>query len=68
MDMVLADNVKIQEFYERIKKTYEGNNHIYRVKVIFDDGTSPVTMIYQTPKGFEENQNNRKGTIELLLK
>lgn len=66
--MELAKDVSLQEFCEEIKQAYIGNNHIYKVEVAFDDGTGPLRMVYTTPKGFEQDQMQRKGTIELLLR
>ena len=65
--MELAKDKTFAEFYERIKNTYQGNNHVYKVEVIFDDGTGPLRIVYTTPKGFEVDQMQRKGTIERLV-
>lgn len=65
--MKLAENVTLNEFYQRIKETYQSNNYISTVKVEFYDGTKPVQMVFKTPEGFEQDQTQRKGTIEVLL-
>lgn len=61
------ENVTFDKLYERIKRTYEGNNHVSTVKVEFYDGTRPLTMVFKSPEGFCEDQRERKGTIELLV-
>ena len=36
------------------------------MEVTFGDGTEPLLMIFEAPKGFEADQKQRKGIVELL--
>ena len=64
--MKLATNVTIDEFFMIMRETYEHNNYISTVKVEFYDGANRVKMAYITPPGFQQEQRQRKGNIELM--
>ena len=65
--MKLAEGVTAEQFYDRIRETYEGNNHVHRMEVMFYAGSEQLRMVFETPEGFEPDQKTRRGTIELLI-
>lgn len=63
--MKFKENATIDVFCETIKQTYIGNNYLHQIKVEFYDGFKPVEMVFRTPEGFEQDQMQRIGTIDL---
>lgn len=65
--MILHQNATIKDLYEIITKNYQSNNHMHQIKVELYDGNQKAGLLFKTPQGFQENQTQRKGTIEILL-
>ncbi len=63
---MIPKQMDMSEFYEIIETTCKSNNYISTVKVEFYDGTSPVKMMFESPKGFEQYQEKRTGIVTLL--
>lgn len=58
-------NVTVGEFYEFLKGGFEGNNSVYKVEATLYDGTKPVKITFETPEGFQEDQRQRVGKLEM---
>ena len=63
----MITNVTFEEFYRIIQRNYEGNNHVYKVKVELYDGPKAIQFVFTTPEGFVQDQTIRRGSIEILL-
>ena len=61
------ENVSVQEFYEEVKRNFEGNdyNHIIKVSISIDDGLNPVHIEYITPADSNVKFSKRKGRLEI---
>lgn len=62
-----GSEVTIGILYELMRSSYMSNNYVHSVIAKFDDGTCPLQLSFKTPEGFEQDQTQRKGTIEVLL-
>lgn len=67
----LYDNATMETMYELIRKTYEGNNWVYGVKVEFleqgkDSSNGRVKLIFRGGGGFREDQRERRGIVEIV--
>lgn len=59
--------LSLAEFYEMIRQTYMSNNHINTIRVEFDDGIEKAQLNYTSRKGFEQDQDKRRGILKLKL-
>lgn len=64
----LYDDATIEDMYTLIRRTYEGNNWAYGLKVEFlEEGKSTgLTLFFRGTGGFREDQRERRGVIETL--
>lgn len=58
------ENMRLDRFFEQVKGGAFGNNHVYRVRVELDDGTGPLVLSYESPRGMNLVQEERIGTTE----
>lgn len=58
-------NQRTTDFYDLIRRSFEGNNHVYKVEVTLYDGATPLKIVFDTPKGFKSHQREREGTLEV---
>ncbi len=59
------NDVSAEEFYDFVRRSFEGNNQVYKVEAVFYDGQKPIRMVFDTPEGFIADQRLRAGTLEI---
>lgn len=64
--MILKDNITFGDALQFVKRSYEGNNNVSTVRVELYDGNQTVKLVYETPKGFERDQTQRRGKLEMI--
>ena len=64
-DATFADFLEYLVNDEVLRRSYEGNNHVYKVTLTLDEGQgSKLQYVFETPKGFNQDQRTRTGTID----
>ncbi len=56
--------MRLGDFLKRVRGGALGNNHVYRMRVEMDDGTGPLVLSYESPRGMILVQEERRGTFE----
>lgn len=65
-DATFADFLEVLVKDDVLRRSYEGNNQVYRVTLTLDHGQGrQLQYVFETPKGFHQDQRTRTGTIEL---
>ena len=59
-------DVTIERFYELIQGIFRGNKYVSLVTAEFNDGNKPLWMSYVSPKGFQQDQSQRMGIINVF--
>jgi hypothetical protein len=62
---MITPGSSFEDFYRNLQRSIEGNNHVYKVKVTLYDGANELNLIFDSPEGFQADQKQRRGTLEI---